>query len=68
MDEVAWARNRTKSKVWAKVEHVFQVMKLMFGFIKVRCRGLQKNAHRLFVSCGLVNFVSHKKLLPAAVA
>jgi transposase, IS5 family len=49
-DEVAWAKNRTKSKVRAKVEHVFQVMKLRFGFVKVRYRGLKKNAHRLFVT------------------
>ena len=55
VDEVAWAKNRTKSKVRAKVEHVFQVMKLKFGFVKVRYRGLKKNAHRLFVTCALVN-------------
>jgi len=29
---------------------VFQVMKLKFGFVKVRYRGLKKNAHRLFVT------------------
>ena len=28
----------------SKVEHVFQVMKLKFGFVKVRYRGLKKNA------------------------
>jgi len=67
VDEVAWAKNRTKSKVRAKVEHVFQVLKLKFGFVKVRYRGLKKNAHRLFVTCALVNlFVSRKKLLLAA--
>jgi IS5 family transposase len=66
-DEAAWVKNRTKSKVRAKVEHVFQVMKLKFGFVKVRYRGLKKNAHRLFVTCALVNlFVSRKKLLLAA--
>jgi IS5 family transposase len=53
--------------VRAKVEHVFQVMKLKFGFVKVRYRGLKKNAHRLFVTCALVNlFVSRKKLLLSA--
>jgi IS5 family transposase len=47
---------------------VFQVMKLKFGFVKVRYRGLKKNAQRLFVTCALVNlFLSRKKLL-AAVA
>jgi IS5 family transposase len=56
-----------ESKVRAKVEHVFQVMKLKFGFVKVRYRGLKKNAHRLFVTCALVNlFVSRNKLLLAA--
>jgi IS5 family transposase len=34
-----------KSRVRAKVEHVFQVMKLKFRFVKVRYRGLKKNAH-----------------------
>jgi transposase, IS5 family len=67
VDAVAWAKNRTKSKVRAKVEHVFQVMKLKFGFVKVRYRGLKKNGNRLFVTCALVNlFVSRKKLLLAA--
>jgi transposase, IS5 family len=64
VDGVEWAKNRTKSKVRAKVEHVFQLMKLKFGFVKVRYRGLKKNAHRLFVTCALINlFVSRKKLL-----
>jgi IS5 family transposase len=68
VDEVAWAKNRTKSKVRAKVEHVFQILKLRFGFVKVRYRGLKKNAHRLFVTSALVNlFVSRKKLLLARV-
>ena len=40
------AKNRTKSRVRSKVEHVFGVMKLKFGFVKVRYRGLKKNANR----------------------
>ena len=67
VDEVERAKNRTKSKVRSKVEHVFGVMKLKFGFVKVRYRGLKKNAHRLFVTCALVNlFVSRRKLLAVA--
>jgi transposase, IS5 family len=63
------AKNRTKSSVRSKVEHPFQVMKLKFGFVKVRYRGLKKNAQQLFVICGLVNlFLSRKKLLLAASA
>ena len=49
VDEAARAKNRTKSKVRSKVEHAFHVIKRQFGFAKVRYRGLDKNAHRLFV-------------------
>ena len=50
----------------AKLEHVFGVMKLKFGFTKVRYRGLDKNANRLFATCALVNlFTARKKLLYA---
>jgi len=66
IDEVERAKNRTKSTVRSKVEHVFGVMKLKFGFVKVRYRGLVKNANRLFATCALVNlFMVRKKLLPA---
>ena len=64
IDEQERAKNRTKSSVRSKVEHVFQVMKVQFGFVKLRYRGLKKNAHRLFVTCALVNlFLSRRKLL-----
>ena len=64
IDEEERAKNRTKSTVRSKVEHVFQVMKLKFGFVKLRYRGLKKNAHQLFVTCALVNlFLSRQKLL-----
>jgi len=69
IDEQERAKNRTKSSVRSKVEHPFQVMKVKFGFVKVRYRGLKKNAHQLFVICGLVNlFISRKKLLLATSA
>ncbi|MGH8398866.1 MAG: IS5 family transposase [Gammaproteobacteria bacterium] len=58
------ARNRTKSQVRAKVEHLFRVIKCSFGFIKVRYRGLKKNAHRLFVACALANlYMVRRRLL-----
>src|ERR1700747_1302281 len=47
VDEVERAKNRTKSKVRARVEHVIGVIKRVFGFAKVRYRGLKKNTHRL---------------------
>ncbi len=47
----------------AKVEHVLAVIKLKFGFTKVRYRGLDKNAHRLFVTCALTNlFLARRQL------
>ena len=69
IDEVARAKNRSKSRVRSRVEHVFGVMKLKFGFVKVRYRGLKKNANRLFATCALVNlFTVRKKLLAGASA
>jgi transposase, IS5 family len=69
IDEGERSKNRTKSSVRSKVEHVFGVMKLKFGFTKVRYRGLAKNANRLFVTCALVNlFLVRRKLLRLAVA
>jgi len=69
VDEVERAKNRTKSTVRSKVEHVFGVMKLKFGFVKVRYRGLGKNANRLFATCALVNlFMVRKRLMHTAVA
>src|SRR6266705_4359416 len=69
VDEVERAKNRSKSRVRSKVEHVFAVMKLKFGFVKLRFRGLQKNATQLFAVCALVNlYLARKKLLLLAPA
>lgn len=45
LGETERTRNRTKSKVRAKVEHVFLVMKQIFGWAKVRSRELAKNTN-----------------------
>jgi IS5 family transposase len=55
--------NRIKSKTRSRVEHVFKTLKLNFGFVKVRYRGLQKNLQRLQVSFALVNLVTAQKHL-----
>ena len=66
IDEAVKAKNRTKSKVRAKVEHSIGVIKRVFGFAKLRYRGLDKNAHRLFVTCALANlFIARRRLLRA---
>jgi transposase, IS5 family len=55
LDEAEKARNRTKSKVRAKVEHSIGVIKRVSGFAKLRYRGLDKNAHHLFATSALAN-------------
>jgi len=51
-------------KVRARVEHSIGVIKRVFGFAKVRYRGLKKNTHRLLVTCALANlFIARRHLL-----
>jgi transposase, IS5 family len=41
----------------------------VFGFVKVRYRGLKKNTHRLLVTCALANlFMARRHLLRCAGA
>lgn len=47
--------NRRKSQVRAKVEHPFRPLKNLFGFAKVRYRGLLKNANPAFALLALIN-------------
>lgn len=47
--------NRRKSQVRAKVEHRFRPLKSIYGFAKVRYRGLMKNANRAFALLALIN-------------
>jgi IS5 family transposase len=69
VDEVERAKNRTKSKVRARVEHAIGVIKRVFGFAKVRYRGLKKNTHRLLVTCALANlFMVRRHLLRCQAA
>ena len=53
MDEVQKAKNRNKSKIRARVEHVFAAIKRLWGFDKVRYRGLAKHATRAFVTLAM---------------
>jgi IS5 family transposase len=66
VDERIKAKNRTKSRVRAKVEHTIGVIKRVFGFQKVRYRGLAKNLHRLEVTAALANlYIVRRRLLNA---
>jgi IS5 family transposase len=47
--------NKTKSSVRAKVEHPFLTLKRLWGFAKVRYRGLEKNANRAFAMLAMYN-------------
>jgi transposase, IS5 family len=61
VDLIERAKNRTKSKVRAKVEHSIGVVRRVFGFAN---RGLAKNAHRLLVTYALANlFIALRHLL-----
>jgi len=64
IDEVERGKNRNKSKIRARVEHVFAVVKRLWGFNKVRYRGLAKNAARAFTALALANiYLSRRHLL-----
>jgi len=68
IDEIQKAKNRVKARVRAKVEHPFRILKRIFGFEKVRYRGLKKNHHRLCANFALVNLYLHRKRLVVARA
>ena len=63
VDELQKKKNRSKSRVRAKVEHPFRILKRIFGFDKVRYRGIAKNHHRLCANFALVNLYLHRKRL-----
>jgi transposase, IS5 family len=64
VDEVKRGKNRNKSKIRARVEHVFGMLKRLRSFNKVRYRGLTKNVTRAFSALALTNiYLSRKRLM-----
>jgi IS5 family transposase len=59
------AVEKIKAQVRAKVEHPFRYIKRVFGYAKVRYRGLAKNTERLCLLAGFTNLFIGKKYLPA---
>jgi IS5 family transposase len=59
--------NRRKSSIRAKVEHPFLILKRLWGFAKVRYRGLAKNANRAFAMLAAINLLKHGRPLTAEV-
>jgi IS5 family transposase len=68
VDELQKKKNTTKSRVRAKVEHVFRILKRVFGFDKARYRGIAKNHHRLCANFALINLYLHRKRLARLAA
>ena len=63
VDEEARRRNTTKARVRSKVEHPFRILKRIFGFTKVRYRGIWKNHQWLCAAFALVNLYQHRNRL-----
>jgi IS5 family transposase len=61
------ATNRRKSSIRAKVEHPFLILKRLWGFAKVRYRGLKKNANRAFAMLAAINILKHGRPLTGEV-
>jgi IS5 family transposase len=58
--------NRARSRVRARGEHAYHVVKNLWGFTKVRYRGLAKNTVRVFAAFALANlYLMRKRLRPA---
>ncbi len=58
--------NRLRSATRARGEHAFRIVKQLWGFTKVRYRGLAKNTARLFTMFALANlYLVRRRLLLA---
>ncbi len=58
--------NRIRSATRARIEHAFHVVKNLWGFTKVRYRGLAKNTARLYTMFALANlYLLRRRLMPA---
>jgi transposase, IS5 family len=58
-----FAAEKIKASVRSKVEHSFFYIKRVFGYSKVRYRGLEKNTNRLYALAGLANLLRMKRWL-----
>ena len=65
LTEYQRAVNRARSRRRARGEHAFHVVKRLWGFAKVRYRGLAKNTVRTFALFALANlYLVRRRLLP----
>ena len=64
VDKRVQAKNREKSRIRSRVEHVFGTIKRVFGFRKLRYRGLAKNRHHVTALAAMANlFTLRRRLL-----
>jgi len=56
---------KLKAQIRAKVEHPFRYIKLLFGYSKVRYRGLPKNSNRLHLLAAFTNLLIGEKYMTA---
>ena len=55
--------NQSRSRTRARGEHAFRIVKQLWGFTKVRYRGIAKNAARAFTSFALANLYLMRKFI-----
>ncbi|MGB1091723.1 MAG: transposase [Oceanobacter sp.] len=58
-------RSQIRARSRARAEHPFKVIKQVFGYSKVRYRGLHKNTERLCILAGFANLLRVQKVLLA---
>jgi IS5 family transposase len=63
----AMPAKRSKAQVRAFVEHPFRIIKCVFGYRKVRFKGLAKNTTQVLTLFALTNlYMARKRLMPSA--
>ena len=62
--EQAQAEEHAKASIRAKVEHAFHIVKVVFGYRKVRYRGLSKNLSRLHMMFACANLLLTERVYP----
>jgi len=63
LDEDKLKAEKIKASIRSKVEHPFRYIKQVFGYSKVRYRGLAKNTHRLHLLAAFSNLLIGEKYL-----
>lgn len=58
-------RNRKLSSTRARIEHLFRILKIQFGYTKTRYKGLKKNQAHVYALMGLGNLYLLRRQLRA---